>query len=246
MERRVNGSSSLALRDDEEFVITSIAAKLSGTWRPGEDPPDAYLILGADTVAVEISTLTQYVTDDRGTRSRLTDDIATLKFANDLNDELKHLVPDGYTIGLVLSSPILELRKTKAQLEKIIRDHLTDLTSLQADQHIKLNGNPIRVYLNHHGEALYKKVSAAFTNRSSNADILANTTQILEDRIVTKTKKCSHILERGPVWLALFNDYWLTEADTYKYALSQMSLEHPFQRILLVNGDRSIDTLFDK
>jgi len=33
------------LRDDEEFVIGAVAAVVSGTWRPGEDPPDAYLTL---------------------------------------------------------------------------------------------------------------------------------------------------------------------------------------------------------
>jgi hypothetical protein len=51
------GSPSVALRDDEAFVITSIANSLSGTWRPGEDPPDAYLSFGIETVAVEISIL---------------------------------------------------------------------------------------------------------------------------------------------------------------------------------------------
>jgi hypothetical protein len=51
---------------------------------------------------------------------------------------------------------------------------------------------------------------------------------------------------RKRTWLALLNDYWLTDADTYRLALSQMSLDHPFDRIVLVNGDGSIDTLFDK
>ena len=40
-------------RDDEQFVIVAVAAAFSAPWRPGEDPPDAYLILGAATVAVE-------------------------------------------------------------------------------------------------------------------------------------------------------------------------------------------------
>ena len=45
------------LRDDEEFVITSVAKEFSGTWRPGENPPDAYLSIGTREIAVEISTL---------------------------------------------------------------------------------------------------------------------------------------------------------------------------------------------
>ena len=188
MTKGVNERSSLAIRDDEEFVITSIAASLSCTWRPGEDPPDAYLILGADTIPVEISTLTQYVTDDKGTRSRLSDDIPTARLAKDLNEELKALVPDGYTIGLILSSPILEFRKTKVQLAQVIRGHIADLTSLGVDQKITINDNAITVFLNHHGEMGFDKVSAAFINRNSSPDILSNVMQILEDRIVTKTR----------------------------------------------------------
>ena len=78
------------------------------------------------------------------------------------------------------------------------------------------------------------------------ARILSNVTQILEDRIVTKAKKCDHLRGSAPIWLALFNDYWLTEADTYRLALSRMALEHPFQKILLVNGDKSVDPLFEQ
>jgi hypothetical protein len=105
------------LREDEKFVIDSIAVAYSGTWRTGEDPPDAYLLLGAETIAIEISTLTQYVTDGKGTRSRLSDDLATAAFVKALNEELKHLIPDGCTIGLVLSSPILQHRKTKVKFD---------------------------------------------------------------------------------------------------------------------------------
>jgi hypothetical protein len=238
--------ASTVLREDEEFVIASIASSLSGSWRPGENPPDAYLTLGAATVAVEISTLTQYVTDDKGTRSRLSDDIPTAAFADSLNDELQHLIPDGYTIGLVLSSPIFEHRKTKAQLAQIIRGHIADLQSLQIEHKIQINGNAITVFLEHHGETQLKKVSAIFMNRSSSPDILSNATKILEDRIVTKTKKCLHLLSRSPMWLALFNDYWLTDADTYRSALSRLTLQHPFQKILLVNGDGSVHNLYEE
>jgi hypothetical protein len=114
-------ASGTRLREDEAFAITSIARAFSGTWRPGENPPDAYLVLGAETIAVEISTLTQHVTDDKGTRPRLSDDLATAAFANALNDELGDLIPDGLTIGLVLSSPILLLGKTKAKLGLMLR-----------------------------------------------------------------------------------------------------------------------------
>jgi hypothetical protein len=212
----------------------------------GENPPDAYLLLGAEAIAVEISTLTQHVTDEKGTRSRLSDDLATATFANALNDQLGHLIPDGHTIGLILSSPILRYRKTKTKLALVLRECIGDLSFLREERKIELNGNKITIYLNHHGEAGHKKVSAAFMNRSSNPNILANVKQILEDRILTKAKKCLRLDRSRRIWLALLNDYWLTEADTYRYALMQMSLEHQFQKILLVNGDRSVHLLYEE
>jgi hypothetical protein len=157
---------------------------------------------------------------------------------------LKDLIPDGHTIGLVLSSPILQLRKTKARLAMKLRDYIADLTSLRDDQKIEINGNKITVYLNQHGEAGYKKVSAAITNRDSNQNILKNVLHILEDRIVTKARKCEQLDRNCPVWLVLLNDYWLTEPDTYRYALTQMSLAHRFRKILLVDGDGSVHVLY--
>jgi hypothetical protein len=234
------------LRMDEEFVISSVASTFSAAWRPGENPPDAYLSLGKNSVAVEISTLTQYVTDEQGARPRLSDDLPTAALANALNEEFRELIPYGCTIGLVLSSPILQHRKTKAKLSQILRGYVGDLTVLNQDRKMEVNGNEITIFINWHGQSDFKKVSAVFMNRSSNPNILSNVMQILEDRIVTKARKCINLVANGPVWLALFNDYWLTDADTYRYALSKMSLEHSFKKILLVSGDSSVKPLYDE
>ena len=61
------------LRDDEELAITSLAKEFGGTWRVGENPPDAYLSVGAREIAVEISTLTQQITDGRHVQSFATE-----------------------------------------------------------------------------------------------------------------------------------------------------------------------------
>jgi hypothetical protein len=65
--------SSAQLRDDETFVITSLARSFSATWHAGENPPDAYLTFGADdSVAVEISILIQSTTGVRARGSPMT------------------------------------------------------------------------------------------------------------------------------------------------------------------------------
>ena len=73
------------LKPNELFVIHALADHLNGTWSAGEDPPDAYLTIGAETVAVEISTLTQHVVNERGgTKARLSEDSTALWLANEL------------------------------------------------------------------------------------------------------------------------------------------------------------------
>jgi hypothetical protein len=71
-----------SLRRDELFVVSSVARVFSATWRHGDNPPDAYLTIGIKETAVEISTLTQYITDDRGTRPRITDDATAVSLVN--------------------------------------------------------------------------------------------------------------------------------------------------------------------
>ena len=35
----------------------------------------------------------------------------------------------------------------------------------------------------------------------------------------------------GPIWLAVFNDYWLADADTYAAACQQLKMSHCFKRL---------------
>ena len=232
------------LREDEEFVINSVAKAFSGTWTSGENPPDAYLTIGKNIIAVEISTLAEHVTGGRGTHSRFSDDAATAALANDLVAELQHLIPEGHTIYLVLSSPLLKLRQTKAALSEMLRNSLSDSEFFTTATEIEIHGNPIAISRNHHGEAHCKKLVAMFPHRHSNPDILSNTWQILEDRINVKAKKCAALVGRKPLWLALFDDYWLTDAHAYKYALSSFSPMHSFEKILVVDGHRRVDFNF--
>jgi hypothetical protein len=93
-----------------------------------------------------------------------------------------------------------------------------------------------------HGDTQYKKVSAVISNRHSDPNILLNATNILEDRIKMKTEKCKDVRTR-PLWLGLFNDYWLADEDTYRRAMSAITAPHYFEKILIVTGDGAVAVL---
>jgi hypothetical protein len=232
------------MREDEEFVLNSIARFYSGKWSPGNDPPDGYLILSDRMIAVEVSTLVQHVTDDKGTRSRHSDDTPAIRLANELDSELKGRITAYKQVMLVLRSPINDYRKTKTALAAEILSLVEDNPGPnRAERKITLRGNHIEIYLDQTEGTESKKIVAAVMNPSSNLDILKNVVHILEDRIRVKAQKCANLSFDGPIWLALLNDYFPTDPDTYRFGLQSISIEHPFEQILLVSGSGSVDVL---
>ena len=162
-----------------------------------------------------------------------------------LNATLQDLVPWGHSIGLILSAPILNYRKTKAALEKLLRSNLADDRSFLTDTPVECHGNAITIFRNYHGVGHYQKIGGVISHRTASADLLGNARYILEDRMSVKATKCAPLAGNGLIWLALLNDYWLTDGHTYRYALSEISAPHPFEKILLVNGDGSVEPIFD-
>ena len=114
--------TAVTLKPDEQSVIAAVSCAFSAPWRPGENPPDAYICLDGDDVPVEISTLTQLVTDKEakdGTRAVMGDYIATGALGDDLDRELAPMIPEGYRIVLwVTEAPINRATKTKRRLTK--------------------------------------------------------------------------------------------------------------------------------
>jgi hypothetical protein len=59
-----------------------------------------------------------------------------------------------------------------------------------------------------------------------------------------KARKCAMLVGKFPIWLALLNQYWLADIETYKVALSYYSSKHPFERIIIIEGGGSIGVIY--
>lgn len=235
------------LRPDEEFVIQALATYLSGDWWPGENPPDAYLRVGEKVSVVEISTLTQHVPDERGgTKPRLSEDITAMSVLNELSEQLRGEIPNGRTVVLVLESPLLKINKLKRHLTERIRHHVSTSGGEKIEVEEEICENHVKIVVDSYDGLDPRKIHGAVVNRKSNRDILLNARCILEDRIAVKRDKCCSLQFKGDLWLALFNDYWLAANDTYQVAMQKLNIEHPFEKILLVSGDKSVFTLYEK
>jgi hypothetical protein len=231
----------LSLREDELFAIEAVAREYCASWKPGENPPDAYVVIGEETIAVEISKLALHVTDDRGTRPRLSDDSTALSLDKELEEELRHVIPDGYTICLILRPRIAERRKTQAALAKKLGELVADPTTFPSGQPMQFFGNTITPHLV--CAAGDKKIVSMLLPQSPGREVISTARDMLEERIIAKAQKCA--LLTGRMWLALRDDFYrLPDLDDYKSAVSSLAgLEHPFEKILLIVDDGKVEIL---
>jgi hypothetical protein len=219
----------------EKLVIDAVAAEFCGTWTCGEDPPDAYLMIGSREIAIEISTLTQ--------QPRTSDDMGVVRLVGELNRELGGLVPKGVTILLTLCAPLVgKQRKTKAALTSFLREKLADSQSFTDETRFDANGNvvsirPIRERC--------EKIFGIILPQHSNTDIRFNAWQILENLITRKTKTCAGLVGEKALWLALLSDYPLASSQEYKDVLSRFSTKHPFEKIVVVTREGTVEPIFE-
>jgi len=133
---------SFSLREDEQFVIETLCASYNVTWRIGEDPPDAYMVLKVNGVAVEISILTQHVFGKSGKLvSRLSQDTGVLRLCDEIDEELKKIIPPGVYILLTLLAPLNKMRQTKADLINEIKSLVQK--NVPIERVIEINKNKI-------------------------------------------------------------------------------------------------------
>lgn len=230
------------IREEEKFVIEALCGSFGGTWRPGEDPPDSYLIIDNIEIAVEISMLTQHVLDKYGVpEPRLSQDSGVLKLCDELDNELHNLIWPNVYIILTLRAPIENLRKFK----KILKQNLIEILKLKIllEVNIEINGNIIKVKILNGRRESGKKIVGIVTNERSTAHLTSNASFILFNRISEKNIKCLTVHHR-PMWLALFNDYWLAGPDTYLNAMEKYNENHTFEKIFIVNGNSDVHLIY--
>ncbi len=235
------------MRPEEERVAAALCGEFGMTSRPGEDPPDIYL--SGDTrgeIAVEITTMAQYVLTGKGAQPRRSSDEPALRLANGLDNELRDKIPDGAHFTLFLEAPILNLRKTARELSRMLCEMLGEATSMglaRLERDVTIEGNNIGILLYSDGRRLAKKIAGVIQTQGVDPDVLENLKTMLQRSISTKTVLCANV--KRPVWLALMSDYFFTDLDDVKYAYGHLHLEHPFERILLVERrDGTVGTIF--
>jgi hypothetical protein len=230
------------LRENEEFVMEAVSKAFSGTWRCGEDPPDAYLTVNNGEVAVEISILMQSRFDGRGgTVSLLSDAMPPTQLVQEVNKELQGEIPDGRDVILGLRWPISNVRKVKEHLKREIRQFLS--SGNLASKQLNIEGNEISIQISSDGGGSGNVTSVAMSASLPCFNVQETAWCALQERITAKAEKCRSLKFKNPIWLALYDYYLLADVETYLWAMTKFSVDHPFEKILIISRDGSVGEL---
>jgi len=232
------------MRREEEFVGRSLVEFFGGpscaSVSEAEDPPDLYLTVGASRAGVEVTQLSQLTFERDGTLgNRTTQDFFGIRLLNDLNAKLGSSLPDDVTLLIGLWVPV----SNATRFRKGLADWVMKIASAPGKgfkEERKIEGSRTSISVIPERPS-GKKIVGFVVNMNSSADIGLNARLVLEDRIRTKSKICNPLPK--PIWLAVLNDYWLADAETYAAASRQLKLDHCFERIFLVSDQGVVNEL---
>jgi hypothetical protein len=237
----------MTLKPDEIFVRDCMVRYLGSNTvsaQEGEDPPDIYLTINEEKIGVEITQLSPVSFDENGVmQNRNTEDSFGANLCNDLNVKLRNEIPKEIDIVLAIHVPVENPRKYKKELKKQLETIIEKGTSVGNKYSLKVLGHRVDITIIPNRSYSEKKIAGIIVNDNSIPHILSNAEAILADRIQDKVEKCKNIPHKGKKWLALLNDYYLADNDTYSQAIKNISVEHNFEKIYLILGDGSVNKL---
>lgn len=232
------------MRHDEEFVgralVTFFGGPSSASVSVGEDPPDLYLHVGGSRTGVEVTRLSQFTFESDGTLgNRATQDFFGIRMLNELNANVGPKLPEEISLLIGLWVPVPNASRFKRTLTKWVAQ-IAAAPEQGFNEERNIEGSKVAVSVIEQRPP-GKKIAGFVVNKNSSADIGLNARLVLEDRIRSKADICSGLSK--PIWLAVLNDYWLADADTYALAGRQLDLSHCFERIFLVSDQGAVNEL---
>ncbi len=226
------------LTKQERAAIEAVARRFSATWEQGSDPPDAYIRVAGNRVAVDIKTLKR-----RGNRAkpRLRFDKVATRLIERLQATLGEIVPDGMTVLLTITAPIRLPSKTAASLEDKIPT-LLERGSPQRDEKHTIHGNRVRIRLSRDESERAPKMIGFVHNSDSDPLLLLNMTGELLELISAEGGRRAPQLA-GDRWLVVISAAGLSCLEAYRYIYSQLRPATDFKKTLLVFGDGHVGML---
>ena len=226
------------MRSDEAFVCEALVRLFGGpeiaSPSDGEDPPDFYLTFNNRRIAVEVTQLTPIAIGfDGSIGNRLSQDLPGLRIIEYLETTVGTYIPEQFSLLVGIEAPIARPTRVREELHGLIEQLIPTLTP-ETEFEVVAAESKTTISVMPRGKAR-RKIIGYVANEHSSPNILMNAEFIIEDRIRSKLVTCSSIAETTPIWLAMLNNYWLADGDTYQLALRNTRIRHCFERMFAIS-----------
>lgn len=219
-------------------------AKLGGhvTCIEGENPPDCYLVIDGDKIAVEVTQLSPLSFDDRGAaKNRTSEDAIPMRICDRMDRMFGAQIPDGLNLLLFVHGPLGNPRRFTRSIEAHVRN-LMDGASLRDGYRDTWNcaGNSVEAMVVVRVSPTGKKVVGAVMNHDAVVWAEAEAIAGLCERLVQKEAIMAQIAWPGARWLVLLNAHPFLGPGEYCAAYGKVVVPHGFERVYFVHRDRTV------
>lgn len=243
----------LSMRTDEEYAKNSIKAYLkskfgfAGDIVEGEDPPDYYVLDGDKKIALEITRAESIFGGESRESRKKTSTEAVAMLCDELNEELKNLVPPEKSLMLVFKTPIYNFGKFKKRLRLMLKELLQEADL--SNKALNINGEIVEVKWVTDEKGDYKGIVGAIGDKDPIIKINEQVRLIMERIISEKEVQLKEINGKawsGEKWLGIINNYPLAEHTNFSQVLQEITVQHDFSKIFFIGGNSAAVEIFQK
>jgi hypothetical protein len=226
------------MRKDEEYAKDLMVDRLSQghsvTVEKGKEPPDYFFIVDGIKYAVDVTWLVQSRIIKGRKVSRRGEETGFSRWLSTIESELieNGLLHGTYTC--ILHGDFGDLKKHKDKARKQVKAAVITSSGQSKTKSITLlKSGSYKLTLRKVND-IDHRIYGVFGSNAWGAEIQANAKEILRRTLDEKRHKMRNIQE--PCILILINDYWLTEPDNYRRALSNLQ-DTFFEAIYIVHDN---------
>jgi hypothetical protein len=227
----------------QQSAIEAVAKHFSTTWRSAEGPPDAYLTVRGQKIALDVGVIVpQRPRQTSSAKTRLREDKVAQRVLRDINSALYAHVPADKSIILTLGAPIKLPNKLVVALTTLLLIYLKTGAE-EVDEKKTILGNRVRFRVTSPNGKWTAKVIGFVFSGDPTPNTLANMVCSLHDEIAAKAKIRLPKKFTGDRWLVLHSDHWIADIKTVRHAYSLLSSPCNFSKLLLVFDGGRVETL---
>ena len=222
------------MRPEETYALEKLVALVGGSFSDEEDPPDAYIDISNQVIAVEVTRLICPMLEESKLTGlpRLAGDVPAEKIMTEMVNKFANRVAEDKNIFVMISTPINNISEIKSEIDRQIEE-VIELD--HANRLININDDSATITVHDAVCDEVDRISYAIVNEAVSADLHENIMHALDSRIQAKAGHPEKHHKGSEYWLCIVNEFFLASAQSIRLAFSEISPSHEYDRIYVIH-----------